>query len=41
MDVFALVWADPDGSFRFFALADSPEFRVKLVHAVTEAAGPK
>lgn len=36
-DVFALLWADPDGSFRFFALADTADSRTKLVHAFVEA----
>lgn len=38
-DVFALVWADPGGSWRFFAVADTAEFRVELVDAFVTAAG--
>jgi hypothetical protein len=37
-DVFTLWWADPDGSWRFFAVADTAEFRVKLVNAFMTAA---
>lgn len=37
VDVFALVWADPEGSWRFFAVADTAEFRTELVHAFAEA----
>jgi hypothetical protein len=38
-EVFGLSWADPDGSWRFFAVADTAEFRVELVHAFITAAG--
>ncbi len=38
VDAFAVLWADPDGSWRFHALADTAEFRTKLVHAFVEAA---
>lgn len=35
---YRLIWTEPDGSWFFNLIADSPEFRVKLVHAFTEAA---
>lgn len=38
-EVFGLLWADPDGSWRFVAVADTAAFRVKLVHAFIAAAG--
>jgi hypothetical protein len=31
------MWTEPDGSWFLHLIADSPEFRVKLVHAFIEA----
>jgi hypothetical protein len=34
---YHLMWTEPDGSWFLHLIADSPEFRVKLVHAFIEA----
>ncbi len=36
---YHLIWTEPDGSWFFHLIADSPEFRVKLVDAFIEATG--
>jgi hypothetical protein len=36
---FGLIWAASDGSWLFYASADTAEVRVKLVHAFVTAAG--
>jgi hypothetical protein len=38
-EVFVVSWAEPDGSWVFFAVADTAESRVKLVDAFVTAAG--
>ena len=36
-EVFVAVWADPDGWWRFTAVADTAESQVELVHAFVTA----
>jgi hypothetical protein len=35
---YHLIWTEPDGSWFFHLIADSPEYRVRLVDAFIDAA---